>query len=913
MTRASDRHVLKSFLLIFLPVAIIFSGMAMTIIHFRSTNHIESTQEHASSLIVLETQSLESMLETPLRDTLFLAMLAERHFAEEGMAQGIESLRKELTLLGQSQYLYDQLRLLDAKGNERIRIDFDHGHASIPANTDLQNKSHRYYFKRGIACEPGLFLSRFDLNVEHGVIETPHKPTIRVAASVKNEQNSPQGVVVLNFRGDDLLQRLLDASANSDGQLLLVNTEGKWLLGPNRHLDFGFLVPGNDTGGFAEIYPDQWKTIRDTGFGQFRDHKGLFTYRTLRLPSVGSGDKHVLPVTEEVLTLISMIPSEELVPTWRTTALAAWVVMLVLVAAISMVAAHARAANTRTVEAMAKVEKRLSYALDGSRDGVWDWDAVTNKVAFSRRWKEMLGYEEDEISDDLSEWETRIHPDDREQVFADLTPHLEGKTPYYENTHRMRCKDGTYRWILDRGKVVKRSEDGTPLRAVGTHTDITKRVEAEKALELSRRSLAQAQSIARLGNWELPLDTGVATCSDELFRIIGLKATEPVLPYDKYLSMVHEEDRDRLNTFIKRISHEGGSYSDRHRIIRPDGEERWVEGRGEAHKNADGTITRLSGTIQDITERVLAQQAINERETMLRAMSQASHDAIVVINHNDEIMLWNPAAERLFGYTQDEAFGQPVHKLIALPADHASAVKGLKHFAYSGQGPVVGTIAEMTAVHKDGTTFPVERSVASFHSDGHWYAVGSLRDITERKKAERRLRELATTDGLTNLNNRRHFMELGAAGLRHARRYGEDLAAIMFDVDHFKNVNDTYGHDAGDEVLRVLSALAMKTFRDVDIVGRLGGEEFGVILPQATTEEALVAAERMREAVAAAVIPTGAGELTIRISIGVASLEQDVEHIDKLLKHADLALYAAKSTGRNKVVAFDPKKHGGTT
>ena len=119
------------------------------------------------------------------------------------------------------------------------------------------------------------------------------------------------------------------------------------------------------------------------------------------------------------------------------------------------------------------------YALEGNRDGVWDWNLITNSVFFSRRWKEMLGYEENEISHHLSEWDTRVHPDDKEAAYADIKKHLEGKTDHYENVHRLKCKNGSYKWILDRGKILGWTEEGKPLRFVGTHTDITLQKEAE--------------------------------------------------------------------------------------------------------------------------------------------------------------------------------------------------------------------------------------------------------------------------------------------------------------------------------------------------------------------------------------------------------------------------------------------------
>ena len=146
-------------------------------------------------------------------------------------------------------------------------------------------------------------------------------------------------------------------------------------------------------------------------------------------------------------------------------------------------------------EALRESEERWQFALEGSRDGVWDWNTVTNKVYFSRCWKEMLGYNEDEISNHIDEWNKLVHPDDKEQCYADLNRHFNGETPFYENEHRVLCKDSSYKWILDRGKVISWTEDKKPLRVIGTHTDITDRKRAEEALRESEekyRSMMEA-------------------------------------------------------------------------------------------------------------------------------------------------------------------------------------------------------------------------------------------------------------------------------------------------------------------------------------------------------------------------------------------------------------------------------------
>jgi len=552
--------------------------------------------------------------------------------------------------------------------------------------------------------------------------------------------------------------------------------------------------------------------------------------------------------------------------------------------------------------ALRESEERWHFALDGARDGVWDWDAVTNKVFFSRRWKSMLGYAEHEIGDDLSEWDSRIHPDDKDQVYKDLNRHMRGESEYYENIHRIRCKDGSYKWILDRGRVLSRDAEGNPLRAIGTHTDMSERVEGERKLKESRRRLAEAQRLARMGNWEWIVGTGEIHWSDEVFRIFEVDPEAFALDFEHYAELIHPEDRDEVLWRIDAALAKGGDYIVEHRIM-AGGRVKHVQSLGVAELDGDGNPLRMAGTVQDVTDKVLKETALREREAMLRAMSEASHDAMIMIDSSDTILFWNVAAENLFGYTRDEAMGKKMHDLIALPEDAAKAHKGLEHFAGTGTGPVMDSVMEFTAVKKSGEAFPVERSVSAFQAGDQWFAVGSLRDITRRKKDEAKLTELANIDGLTGLNNRRNFMDVAGLQFRQSKRYGKPFSVVMFDVDHFKRVNDTYGHDIGDEVLKAISRSVEATCRDADVPGRLGGEEFAVALPETGLAEALQAAERIRAALAACRVGTPKGEIAFTVSLGVAAAGDGHGDLETLLKEADTALYKAKQGGRNRVEA----------
>lgn len=160
-------------------------------------------------------------------------------------------------------------------------------------------------------------------------------------------------------------------------------------------------------------------------------------------------------------------------------------------------------------------EDRLRLVLEGSQLGFWDWNPITDEVYFSQTWKSMLGFADDEIANRLSEWDKRVHPDDKEAVYADLEAHLKGDTPFYENEHRMLCKDGSYKWVLDRGQVMRWTEDGRPLRVSGTRADITLRKEAELKNQRLTQELQAAIDDVKVLSGLLPICASCKNVRDD--------------------------------------------------------------------------------------------------------------------------------------------------------------------------------------------------------------------------------------------------------------------------------------------------------------------------------------------------------------------------------------------------------------
>ncbi len=307
---------------------------------------------------------------------------------------------------------------------------------------------------------------------------------------------------------------------------------------------------------------------------------------------------------------------------------------------------------------------------------------------------------------------------------------------------------------------------------------------------------------------------------------------------------------------------------------------------------------------REIAVRQQVEEALRESEEALRAMSDASMDAMIMTDGYGKISFWSKGAERMFGYTSQEALGRGVHELVAETKDRRRAEVGLRQFSVSGEGQVIGQTMDYLARRKDGSVFPVEVAVTSFHHGGQWCAVASVRDATQRKRTEERLVELANTDELTGAANRRRFMELATQELERSRRYGRELALVMFDLDHFKQINDQWGHEAGDKALRVFVDEVRHELRGTDLVARFGGEEFLIMLPETGLDGARRVAERIRCRVENLRIMIEGRELRFTVSAGVARLTTGMTSLDALIKQSDDALYRAKDKGRNRVEAW---------
>lgn len=421
-------------------------------------------------------------------------------------------------------------------------------------------------------------------------------------------------------------------------------------------------------------------------------------------------------------------------------------------------------------------EERMALAIAGSGTGIWDRNAVTGEIYYSSGWKALLGYADDEVGNRIEESYTRVHPADLDYVKATIQAHFEQRTESYEVEHRLRCRDGSYKWVCSRGKVVERDSAGKPLRMIGTTTDIT-----------AMRSMSeQVQQTAAL-------------MTDLTNEIPGM-------------------------AFQYR---------------------RLADGRS--------CFTYVSAGVREIYGLTPEQLATNE-------------EALLGIIHPDDLGRYRASF------------------------DESARTLTRWHLEYRVRLPGQGDC------WRQGDARPRKLE------DGSLVWHGFITDVTERKQIEAELQVFATTDSLTQLSNRRHFMQqLGAELARVQRIAGHRATILMFDLDHFKAINDRWGHSVGDQALRHFAAVLASQLRKTDAAGRMGGEEFAVVLSDASIDQAVTFARRIQSELAKTPVVHFDARIFLAVSVGIAAINASDLNSETTLSRSDMALYRAKRSGRNRI------------
>ncbi|WP_338243060.1 sensor domain-containing protein [Aurantiacibacter hainanensis] len=545
-----------------------------------------------------------------------------------------------------------------------------------------------------------------------------------------------------------------------------------------------------------------------------------------------------------------------------------------------------------------EAEERFRLAAKATKDIIWDRDLATNVVQWDVEAGEALGFLPGEMSADLDWWIDRVHPSDRERVEAKLAEVTAGVQGRMTVEYRFRMANGNYAEILDRAFLI-RDENDRPKRLVGAMHDQTESMTASRALAEKEARLQKIFDQAIVGIMEAGPGGAVELVNPRFCEILGRSAEE--LQSCKLEDYTHPDDLQWNRPLLDERLATGLPFRVEKRYVRPDGEVVWCNVSVSFILSEIGEVEKSIVVAEDITARKRNEAALSESEMLYRSVVQASTDCIKIVDLDGTVQFMNdPGLCAMEIEDADSVLGQRWQdlwpKTYSDTIDAAlEAAVGRERVRFSGNCPTLRGEAKWWDV-----------SVTPMTTEGG--KVGRIlaisRDVTEQRRTADELKWASEHDALTQLPNRRAFeARLRAATIR-AMESGGCVGVLLLDLDHFKHVNDTMGHAAGDQLLTILSERLKKSIRSRDFAARLGGDEFAVILegegPSLDLKErgeTILQSLRQPVRIEKRMVTAGG-------SIGGACFPADARNANELLKNADIALYALKATGRGGTMIF---------
>lgn len=538
-------------------------------------------------------------------------------------------------------------------------------------------------------------------------------------------------------------------------------------------------------------------------------------------------------------------------------------------------------------------------ALEVAGLGVWDWDLKSNITMYSESWCQMLGYQRSDFPDDEDLFLLLVHPEDREAAIESGDRHLAGKCDSIETELRLQHKAGHWVWVLDRGAVVERDEDGRPLRVMGVQTDITQHKEAERRASLTNERFRLAIAVSHIGIWHFDAERERSFWDAKTCDIFGLDTVPRDIDGETWSGFLHPEDRIETERKHAQALTEQNEVKLRYRIVRKDGEIRTVETLAKFAPN-QGHAGYLVGTIKDVTEDIEAAGALQAEKERYEITLGAISDAVISTGVEGTINFVNQSAIAMLSVAEEALIGSNIFHLFNNDTSTRIVHQEIPDNFENGVNLEINS--ELYRCKSNPLLSP---------SGYFWGNVYTFQNISEETRKQKQLAYAAHHDSLTGLYNRVAFDETLEKAILHSDNTA--FAILYLDIDHFKAVNDFAGHAAGDEALKSIASNVSNLLPQEALFARLGGDEFSILLSNSDIE----AAQRIAESVIAAVRNVEFGWTNsgprLGCSIGITIVNDPSISASDALARADDACYAAKSAGRNQLSFFSEIKSPATS
>jgi len=393
------------------------------------------------------------------------------------------------------------------------------------------------------------------------------------------------------------------------------------------------------------------------------------------------------------------------------------------------------AERKRTEQELRTSEERWQFALEGSGDGVWDWDIANHRVHYSEHYRAMLGFSEAELPDDEQSWISNIHPEDVDALMAARTRHMQHETPAFVAEYRMRCKNGGYKWVLGRGRVMEWDADGNPLRMVGTHTDITERRRTEAEIRTSRMRLTALFNTVGAGLVVVDRYSRFIEVNARWCEMTGYTADE--LVGKSLMDITHPEDLDASRQALLMLLDGSVRHAQvQKRYLRKNGDLFWGAVSVTPMYGPEQRIEALVGLIIDITERYQAEEALRDSEVRFRLLAENSTDLISRHTLEGAFLYASPACKAIMGYEPEELLGRSAYEFIH-PEDQPLVAYALSTILKQN----VTYLISYRSRRKEGRYVWLETSSRAVRdANGQVLEIhAATRDISERRQAEEAL------------------------------------------------------------------------------------------------------------------------------------------------------------------------------